>query len=49
MASLVSIGDRVWLIPNPVCSTVNLVNDVTVMAGGSVIDRYPVAARGGNT
>ena len=40
------IGDRLVVVPNHVCPTLNLATAVTVVEGGSVIGRWPVAARG---
>jgi len=42
----VRIGDRVAVVPNHVCPTVNLANFVSVAEGGRLADRWPVAARG---
>jgi D-serine deaminase-like pyridoxal phosphate-dependent protein len=42
----VRVGDRVVIVPNHVCPTVNLTDSVTVVADGAVVDRWPVAARG---
>ena len=42
----VRIGDRVAIVPNHVCPTINLASFVTVVEGGDVVDRCPVAARG---
>jgi D-serine deaminase-like pyridoxal phosphate-dependent protein len=42
----VRISDRLAIIPNHVCPTINLANYVTVVEGGRVADRWPVAARG---
>jgi D-serine deaminase-like pyridoxal phosphate-dependent protein len=42
----VRIGDRLAIVPNHVCPTINLANDVTVAEGGRFRDRWPVAARG---
>jgi D-serine deaminase-like pyridoxal phosphate-dependent protein len=42
----VRIGDRLAIVPNHVCPTINLANYVTVVEGGRVADRWPVAARG---
>ncbi|MDX5310758.1 MAG: alanine racemase [Rhodococcus sp. (in: high G+C Gram-positive bacteria)] len=44
-----TLGTRIRVIPNHVCSTVNLADDLTVVAGDTVVDRWPVAARGCNT
>lgn len=40
------VGDRVAIVPNHVCPTINLANVVTVVEGGAVAGRWPVAARG---
>ncbi|HYI25375.1 MAG TPA: alanine racemase [Thermomicrobiales bacterium] len=40
------VGDRVEVIPNHVCPTVNLMDDLTIVREGKVIDVWPVAARG---
>ena len=42
----VRIGDRLAIVPNHVCPTINLANYVTVAEGGRFADRWPVAARG---
>ena len=42
-------GDRVRVVPNHVCSTVNLADVLHVEADGRVVDLWPVAARGANT
>ena len=42
----VRIGDRVAIVPNHVCPTINLASAVTVVEGGRVAGRWPVAARG---
>jgi D-serine deaminase-like pyridoxal phosphate-dependent protein len=42
----VRIGDRVAIVPNHVCPTINLANAVTVVAAGRAVGRWPVAARG---
>lgn len=47
-AALPPLGDRVRVIPNHVCVAVNLVDDVAVLSGGEVVDRWQVAARGCN-
>ena len=41
-------GERLRLVPNHVCLVPNLVDDVAVVRGGAVIDRWVVAARGRN-
>ena len=45
MAGL-DIGDRVEIIPNHVCPTVNLQDELFVVRDGELIDRWAVAARG---
>ncbi len=42
-------GDRVVVIPNHVCTTVNLVDELHVVRDGQVTARWPVDARGRNT
>ena len=41
-----TIGDRVEIIPNHVCPTVNLQDELFVVRDGELIDRWTVAARG---
>jgi D-serine deaminase-like pyridoxal phosphate-dependent protein len=43
------LGARVAVIPNHVCATVNLCDELLVMRGAAVLDRWPVAARGANS
>jgi D-serine deaminase-like pyridoxal phosphate-dependent protein len=45
-AARVRIGDRLSIVPNHVCPTINLASYVTVAEGGRFADRWPVAARG---
>jgi len=40
------VGDRVEIIPNHVCPTVNLMDELTIVRDGKVVDVWPVAARG---
>ena len=40
------IGDRLAIVPNHVCPTINLASTVTVAEGGQVVGSWPVAARG---
>ena len=42
----VRIGDRLAIVPNHVCPTINLASFVTVVEAGKVSARWPVAARG---
>ncbi|AEV83655.1 alanine racemase [Actinoplanes sp. SE50] len=46
---LPGLGDRLWVVPNHVCATVNLADELVVTSGGELIDRWRVAARGANT
>jgi len=43
-----AIGHRLRVIPNHVCLAMNLVDDVAVVSGGALVDRWVVAARGKN-
>ena len=40
------VGDRVEVIPNHICPTVNLMDEMLVVRDGKVIDTWKVAARG---
>jgi D-serine deaminase-like pyridoxal phosphate-dependent protein len=42
------VGEQVIVIPNHVCTVVNLVDQLTVVRGGEVTGRWRVAARGRN-
>lgn len=44
--SEVRIGERLSIVPNHVCPTINLASFVTVVENGQVTGRWPVAARG---
>ncbi len=44
-----ALGSTVRLVPNHVCNTVNLANEVFVVRGGTIVDEWAVAARGANT
>ncbi|MEX5299921.1 alanine racemase [Kocuria sp. CPCC 205292] len=48
-APLPALGERLRVIPNHVCLTMNLVDDVAVVRGGAVLERWTVAARGRNS
>jgi D-serine deaminase-like pyridoxal phosphate-dependent protein len=37
-----AVGDLVGVIPNHVCTTVNLARELVIVDGGSVMDRWPV-------
>jgi D-serine deaminase-like pyridoxal phosphate-dependent protein len=41
-----NVGDRVEIIPNHVCPTVNLMDDVQIVRDGGIVDTWKVAARG---
>jgi D-serine deaminase-like pyridoxal phosphate-dependent protein len=41
-----NVGDRVEIIPNHVCPTVNLMNEVQIVRDGQIVDTWKVAARG---
>ena len=42
-------GTVLRVMPNHVCSAANLADELVVLSGGTVVDRWPVAARGANT
>jgi D-serine deaminase-like pyridoxal phosphate-dependent protein len=44
--SPLKIGDRVAIIPNHICSAVNLHDAVLIAEEGRIVDEWPVAARG---
>jgi D-serine deaminase-like pyridoxal phosphate-dependent protein len=41
-----AVGDRIEIIPNHICPAVNLTDELVIVEGGRVIDRWAVAARG---
>lgn len=41
-----NVGDRVEVIPNHICPTVNLMNELFIARDGRIVDTWPVAARG---
>ena len=41
-----TIGQRVEIIPNHICPSVNLLDDLNIVRDGQVIDVWPIAARG---
>ncbi len=43
------LGDVVAVVPNHVCAAVNLANELLVVRDGTVIDTWPVMARGANS
>jgi D-serine deaminase-like pyridoxal phosphate-dependent protein len=42
------LGEVLRVVPNHVCAAVNLADELVVMAGRTMVDRWPVAARGAN-
>jgi D-serine deaminase-like pyridoxal phosphate-dependent protein len=48
-SDLPALGQRLRVVPNHVCVAVNLVDTVTLLSGGTVVDRWRVAARGRNS
>lgn len=44
-----SLDTRLRLMPNHVCQTLNLVDDVRVASDGVLVDRWHVIARGWNS
>jgi D-serine deaminase-like pyridoxal phosphate-dependent protein len=46
--ALPALGEQVRVVPNHVCLTMNLVDEVAVVEDGQVVDRWRVAARGRN-
>lgn len=47
-ATLPVHGSRIRVVPNHVCTVLNLVDDVAVAKGGLIVDTWLVAARGRN-
>jgi D-serine deaminase-like pyridoxal phosphate-dependent protein len=43
------LGSRIRVVPNHVCNAVNLHDELVVVRGGEVVDRWPITARGANT
>jgi D-serine deaminase-like pyridoxal phosphate-dependent protein len=43
------LGAVLRVVPNHVCSAVNLADDLVIVTGGVIIDRWRVAARGANS
>jgi D-serine deaminase-like pyridoxal phosphate-dependent protein len=41
-----TIGQRVEIIPNHICPSVNLLDELNIVRDGQVIDVWPIAARG---
>ncbi|MBB5632426.1 D-serine deaminase-like pyridoxal phosphate-dependent protein [Cryobacterium mesophilum] len=47
--SLPDLGSAVRIVPNHVCATMNLADDVAVLRDGEIVDSWAIAARGANT
>ena len=43
---LLRFGDRVEIIPNHVCPTINLMDEMHIVRDGKIVDRWKIAARG---
>ncbi len=41
-----AVGDKVTIVPNHACGTTNLHDEAVVHRGGSIVDNWPIAARG---
>ncbi len=41
-----AVGDRVEIIPNHVCPTVNLMDELSIARDGRIVDTWRIAARG---
>jgi D-serine deaminase-like pyridoxal phosphate-dependent protein len=41
-----NVGDRVEVIPNHICPTVNLMDELFIVRDGHIVDAWPIAARG---
>jgi D-serine deaminase-like pyridoxal phosphate-dependent protein len=44
-----AVGEVLALVPNHVCATVNLADELNVIRGGQLTERWAVTARGANT
>lgn len=40
------VGDRVEVIPNHICPTVNLMDEMAIVRNGQIVDHWQIAARG---
>jgi D-serine deaminase-like pyridoxal phosphate-dependent protein len=45
LETTLKVGDLVRVVPNHVCTVVNLTSELVVVSDGSVADRWPVSAR----
>jgi D-serine deaminase-like pyridoxal phosphate-dependent protein len=41
-----TVGDRVEVIPNHICPTVNLMDELFIARNGHIVDTWRIAARG---
>ena len=41
-----NVGDRVEVIPNHICPTVNLMDELAIVRNGQIVDHWKIAARG---
>lgn len=41
-----NVGDRVEVIPNHICPTVNLMDELAIVRDGQIVDHWTIAARG---
>src|SRR5690554_3685934 len=48
-AALPELGSIIRIAPNHICAAVNLVDELVVVQGGTMVDRWAVAARGANS
>jgi D-serine deaminase-like pyridoxal phosphate-dependent protein len=44
-----AVGSRLRVVPNHVCTSVNLVDELVVVEGDEVVDTWAVDARGANS
>lgn len=45
-AQIVEIGDKIEIIPNHVCPTVNLYDEMYMLRDGQILDVWQIKARG---
>lgn len=41
-----TIGERIEIIPNHICPSINLLDDLHIVRNGEIVDVWPIAARG---
>ena len=49
MPGFFAVGSRLRVVPNHVCTSVNLVDELVVVEGDEVVDTWAVDARGANS